>query len=136
MEWQKNFYDIWEREKNGTLQFRFRNLWNQPTSDIAYIEELEKHNAQLLSYIEKTREHFPSIQKVPQESQLLISDTNDMTESEQMRERIKLLEEENQQLKRKIGHNARGAGRKPSQKRSDAIQQVKALIRSGMVKKR
>lgn len=128
---RKAFNDIWEREKNGILQFRFRNLWNQPTSDIAYMHELEKQNGQLSVYIEEMHEQFSSVQKVSQESQLLINDTTHIAEFAQMQERIKLLEEENQQLKRKNRHNARGAGRKPSPKRSAAIQQMEKLIHSG-----
>ena len=132
---RKTFNDIWERRKDGTLQFRFRNPWNQPTSDIAYVQELEKQTSQLLSSIKEMREQPSAIQMAPQESQLLINDTANVYKLEQMQEQIKLLEEENQQLKRKIGHNARGAGRKPSKKRSDAIQQLKELIRLGYSEK-
>ena len=81
------------------------------------------------------REQLSAIQMAPQESQLLINDTANVYKLEQMQEQIKLLEEENQQLKRKIGHNARGAGRKPSKKRSNAIQQLKELIRLGYSEK-
>ena len=48
-----------------------------------------------------------------------------------MQEQLKLLEEENQRLKRENIHNVRGAGRKPSPKRSAAMQQMKKLIHSG-----
>lgn len=70
-----------------------------------------------------------------QKSQLLINDTIDISSFQQMQEQIKLLEEENQQLKKKTGHNARGAGRKPSPERSAAIQQVKEFINSGCSEK-
>ncbi len=69
-----------------------------------------------------------SAQDIKEKSQLLINDT---FLSKQMQERIKLLEEENQQLKKKTGHNARGAGRNPSLKRSVAIQQLKEMLHLG-----
>lgn len=92
------------------------------------------YQSQLLSSIKEMREQLSAIQMTPQESQLLINDTTSVYKLEQMQEQIKLLEAENQQLKRKIGHNARGAGRKPSKKCSDAIQQLKELIHLDITK--
>ena len=132
---RKTFRDIWERGQNGILQFKFRNLWNQPVSDMAYIHDLEKENKRLLLYIEEMQEQFLVAQDMAQKSQLLINDTIDISSFQQMQERIKLLEEENQQLKKKTGHNARGAGRKPSPECSAAIQKAKELICSGYSEK-
>ena len=125
---RKTFCEIWECGQGGILQFKFRNPWNQPTSDIAYIRDLEKENKRLLLYIEEMQGQLSSAQDIKEKSQLLINDT---FLSKQMQERIKLLEEENQQLKKKTGHNARGAGRKPSLKRSVAIQQLKEMLHLG-----
>lgn len=60
-------------------------------------------------------------------SQLLINDIFDTSSSKQMQERIKLLEKENQQPKKKVGHNDRGVGC-TSPYRSTIIQQVKKLL--------
>lgn len=102
---------------------------------MAYIQDLEKENKRLLLYIEEMQEQFSAAQDMAQKSQLLINDTIDISSFQQMQERIKLLEEENQQLKKKTGHNARGADRKPSPERSAAIQQVKEFINSGCSEK-
>ena len=63
-----------------------------------------------------------------QQSELPIDGTINEAAYRQMQERIKLLEEENQLLKEKTKHNARGAGRKPSSTRADAIRQLNELI--------
>ena len=39
--------DYWQKHSDGTFQFRFRNLWNQPFSDVEYIKELELRNKKL-----------------------------------------------------------------------------------------
>ena len=77
------------------------------------------------------QEQFSVMQEKLQESQLLIDDTPGILMVREMQEQIKLLEEENRQLRKKAGHNARGAGRKPSLERFAAIQQVKELLDSG-----
>ena len=128
---RKTYNDIWERRPGGNLQFRFRNLWNQPVSDIEYIRELEERNKLLSLSIGEMQEQFSVMHEKLQESQLLIDDTPGILMVREIQEQIKLLEEENRQLRKKAGHNARGAGRKPSLERFAAIQQVKELLDSG-----
>lgn len=44
---RRTFLDYWQKHSDGTFQFRFRNLWNQPFSDVEYIKELELRNKKL-----------------------------------------------------------------------------------------
>lgn len=53
-------------------------------------------------------------------------------EKENLLKQIEELQQENMELKSKTKHNARGAGRKPSQERINAITQVKALMDKGI----
>lgn len=61
---RRTYTDIWEYDSAGSLQFRFRDLWNQPSSDADYIKDLEKQVAEL-----------KQAGQMLQESQKLISDT-------------------------------------------------------------
>lgn len=45
---KKTINDIWQRDKGGKLQFRFRNPQNCPVSDLDYIKDLEERNEELL----------------------------------------------------------------------------------------
>ena len=44
---QRTYTDIWERDKEGNLQFCFRNLLDEPVSDAEFIRDLQKENEQL-----------------------------------------------------------------------------------------
>lgn len=103
---KRTYVDVWERV-NNKLQFKFRNLWNQPLSDTEYIKDLEHQITEL-------KQAGRNLQVQIQENQKLISDTLKSAGS-----------------KEPLKRNARGAGRKPSQKRLDAIEQVKSLLESG-----
>lgn len=106
---KKTFNDIWQRDQDGTLQFRFRNLWNQPFSDSDYIQELKEQLGELKKEISSS--------------------------SPGLSDRFAQLQAENTMLKQQLAlytkHNARGAGRKPSEKRISAIRMVKDLLESG-----
>lgn len=129
---KRTYVDVWERDRNDNLQFRFRNLWNQPLSDADYIKELEEKNDQLLQAGRKLQDQLFTIQHEHIDSQELIVDTNDKEEMLYLRNQIKELEEKYQKLKNDTNvHNARGAGRKPSKERLNAISQVKSLLESG-----
>lgn len=129
---KRTYVDVWERDQNGDLQFRFRNLWNQPLSDADYIKELEEKNDQLLQAGRKLQDQLSTIQYERINSQELIVDTNDKEEVLYLRNQINKLEEKYQKLKNDTHvHNARGAGRKPSKERLNAISQVKSLLDSG-----
>lgn len=129
---KRTYVDIWERDRNGDLQFCFRNLWNQPLSDADYIKELEEKNDQLQQAGRKLQDQLISIQHERIDSQKLIIDTNDNEEVLYLRNQIKELEEKYQKLKNDTNvHNARGAGRKPSKERLNVISQVKSLLESG-----
>ncbi len=129
------YVDVWERDRNSDLQFCFRNLWNQPLSDIGYIKDLEKENKQLMQAGRKLQEQISTIQidSVRQNSsQELIIDTDLEEDRAKLLKQIDNLKEKYQKLKNDTHvHNARGAGRKPSQERLDAIGQVKSLIEAG-----
>lgn len=134
---KRTFIDVWERDQNDELQFRFRNLWNQPLSDGDYIKELEEKNKQLLQVKQKLQEQL-AVDQAKQtsyeqnSSQKLIFSTNPEAEIINLNNQINELKEQCQKLKNDIPvHNARGAGRKPSQKRLHAIRQVKTLLESG-----
>lgn len=129
---KRTYVDVWERDQNGDLQFRFRNLWNQPLSDADYIKELEEKNDQLLQAGRKLQDQLSTIQYERINSQELIVDTNDKEEVLYLINQINKLEEKYQKLKNDTHvHNARGAGRKPSKERLNAISQVKSLLDSG-----
>ena len=129
---KRTYVDVWERDQNDDLQFRFRNLWNQPLSDADYIKELEEKNDQLLQAGGKLQDQISAIQYERNDSQELIDDTNDKEEVLYLRNQIKELEEKYQKLKNDTNiHNVRGAGRKPSKERLNAISQVKSLLESG-----
>ena len=100
---RRTYTDIWEYCSTGGLQFRFRNLWNQPSSDADYIKDLEEQVVEL-------KQAGRMLQAQLQENQKLISDTARRVQPE---------------------HNARGAGRKPSKERLAAIEQVRAYIADG-----
>ena len=106
---KRTYIDIWEHSKNNNLQFRFRNLWNQPLSDAEYIKDLE-------CQIEKLKQAGIKLQMELHDNQKLI---NDISKSIQ------------QQEPSKPKHNERGAGRKPSQERLKAIKQMQTLLKSG-----
>ena len=158
---RKTFDDIWQRDPGGTLYFRFRNLWDQPFSDADYIKELEEKNQQLLIAGKKFQEELAvshSDMPVPESGSELSEAVHgtavpgtaggtlkpaavrgtekqemihDAVESHKLIYEINLLKAENERLKNKMKHNARGAGRKPSQERLNAVSQVKSLLDSG-----
>lgn len=156
------YNDIWERDKEGKLEFLFRNLWNQPFSDGEYIrdlkEDVEKMREQYhkltddTEYKELKREKLKlemdldekdnKYNELEEKYQQLIDENESLKkEVEQLKsdsdkdnsdlqEKIEKLQQENQRLKNEK-HNARGAGRKPSQERLNAIEQVKKLLEAG-----
>ena len=107
---KRTYTDVWERNKDNNLQFRFRDLWNQPLSDAEYIKDLERQ-------IEELRQAGIKLQSQLQENHKLIIDTCEPIQ---------------QQEQHKPKHNERGAGRKPSQERLNAIEQMQMLLKSGM----
>lgn len=104
------YIDIWEHSKNNDLCFKFRNLRNQPVSDAEYIKDLEEQ-------IKALKQAGSEIQSQLHKNQKLINDTHAAVQ-------------QSEQPKHK--HNERGAGRKPSQERLDAIEQMRILLESGM----
>lgn len=107
---KRTYIDVWERDKSNNLQFRFRDLWNQPLSDAEYIKDLEYQ-------IENLKQAGRKLQVELQKKQKLIFDTNEPIQ---------------QPEQPKTKHNERGAGRKPSQERLNAIEQMKTLLKSGI----
>lgn len=107
---KRTYTDVWERGKDNSLQFRFRDLWNQPLSDAEYIRDLEQQ-------IEELKQAGIKLQSQLQENHKLIIDT---------------FEPIQQQEQYKPKHNERRAGRKPSQERLNAIEQMQELLESGI----
>lgn len=105
---RKTYQDIWERDKENKLQFCFRNLWNQPSIDIDYLKDLEKENEELKRAGRKLQE-----------------------ENARLKKQIQAYKSENIDLKRDYKHNARGAGRKPSEGRKRSIEQLRSLLDEG-----
>ena len=123
---KKTFQDIWERDENNNLQFCFRNPWDKPFSDMEVIRDLEEENRQLLQAGRKLQEQLKH-----RDSHKLNNDIDQQEEINMLREKVASLEEEIQKLKNKTTHNARGAGRKPSQERLNMVEQVRTMIDSG-----
>lgn len=136
-----SLYDIWERDADGQLQFRFRNPRDIPPADRDYIRDLEENRrlkeALLLpdSSDERLMDHRsdnedPSeIQRLQTEilrlkKELYISHEL-ITENERELDRLRT------RLKDPPIHNARGAGRRPSKDRADAVKRCRALSAQG-----
>lgn len=99
---KRTYVDIWGRAKDDrNLCFLFRNLWNQPTSDLEYIKDLERQ-----------------IEELKQAGKELKAQLNTLTPAPCPH---------GEQPKR----NERNAGRKPSRERLSAIAQMQTLIQSG-----
>ena len=136
---KRTYVDVWERDQNGDLQFRFRNLWNQPLSDADYIKDLEEKNEQLRHAgrkLQKQLSEFLSGNCLNYDEQgnshKLINDFFAESEIIRLQKQLDDLEEKYQKLKFDTQvHNARGAGRKPSQERLNAIKKVSILLESG-----
>lgn len=127
---RKTYKDIWQRDQDGVLQFKFRNLWNQPVSDSDYIRDLESQNQHLI--LEGQKLHEQHTVNVHNESQNLISDTSTDNEIKSLKIQFEELNKKYHKLKNDTSiHNARGAGRKPSKERLDSIDRVKDLLESG-----
>lgn len=107
---RRTYTDIWERDKDGKLEFAFRNLQNQPLSDADYIKDLERE-------IDSLKQAGRELQKQFQ-NQKLITDTTEPAK-------------EQQPERQKPGDNERGAGRKPSPERLEAIDQMRSLLKAG-----
>lgn len=132
---KRTYVDVWERDRNDNLQFHFRNLWNQPLSDADYIKELEEKNDQLLQAGRKLQDQLSTIQTYSGErnsSHKLIIDTDIEEDKANLLKQLDDLKKKYQKLKDDtFVHNARGAGRKPSKERLNAIELVRTLIETG-----
>lgn len=132
---KKTYQDIWQKNPDGGIEFLFRNLWNQPFSDADYIRELEEKNRQLQQTGQKLQEQLSAVHSDSgkwNDFHELIKDTDSESEIFCLQKQLEDLKEKYQKLKDDtIVHNARGAGRKPSKERLNAISQVKLLLESG-----
>lgn len=160
------FFDIWERNKEGKIEFTFRNLSNQPISDADYIRDLNEE-------IKKMREQYHKLtndteykelkheklklemdldekdnkyNELEKKYQKLIIEKKELetnlyekfqnfhdliSENKNLKRENEKLQEENQKLISDTTHNSRGAGRKPSQERINAIEEVRKLLKVG-----
>lgn len=112
---KRTFQDIWERDSDNRLQFKFRNPWDSPFADYAYIQELETQILELKEAGQKIQEqlaehHGPS-QRSPKQLQQEI--TSLKSENKALQAQVSALTEKYEGLLKKTKHNARGAGRKP-----------------------
>ena len=128
---KKTFNDIWMRNKEGKIEFLYRNPWNVPCADIYYIKDLEQENEQLRQAGRKLQEQLREYQKLNNNI-----DTNYIKELEQQNKQLKI---ENEKLQNQMNntssaqkiHNERGAGRKPSKERLNAIEAVRKMLDDG-----
>lgn len=90
-------------------------------------EELERN---LYEQFQNFHDLISENESLKRELEKLKSDS-DKDNSDHLQEEIEKLHQENQKLKNEKKHNARGAGRKPSQERLNAIEQVKKLLEAG-----
>ncbi|MCM1235878.1 MAG: hypothetical protein NC489_37785 [Ruminococcus flavefaciens] len=121
---RKTFMDVWEHDKNNKLEFKFRNLWNQPLSDADYVKQIEQDNAELNKAgleLQQALKEFKSQSHKNIETDM---------EKQTLLEQIQALKQENQQLKEKIG-NAKKAGRPLSQERMGAVRRMQELMSQG-----
>lgn len=121
---RRTFVDIWVHDKHNQLQFKFRNPHNQPLSDIAYIEQLEQENAELIKAGRELQ------QKLKEPGRMSHKDYDTDTEKQTLLEQIESLKQENQKLKESI-NNTKKAGRPLSQERISAIKQMQELLKQG-----
>lgn len=121
------YNDIWERNEENKLEFIFRNTWKQPISDAEYIRDL-KEDVELMK--EQYQKLIIENKNLKEQIENIKNDFN-KNNSNHLQEEIEKLHQENQKLKNEKKHNARGAGRKPSQERINAIKKVKQLLEAG-----
>lgn len=137
-----SLYDIWERDADGQLQFRFRNPRDIPPADRDYIRDLEEENRRLKEALllsdgsdgcvmdHKLNNEDPSEIQRLQTKILGLKKELDIsheliTENERELDRLRT------RLKDPPIHNARGAGRRPSKDRADAVKRCRALSAQG-----
>lgn len=112
---KRTFQDIWERDADNRLQFKFRNPWDRPFSDHSYIQELEAQILELKEAGRKVQEQLAEHHEPPQRSpeQLQQEITSLKSENKALQAQVSALTEKYEGLLEKTKHNARGAGRKP-----------------------
>lgn len=131
---KRTFQDIWERDSDNRLQFKFRNPWDRPFSDHAYIQELEAQILELKEAGQKVQEqlaehHEPS-QGSPEQLQQEITFLK--SENKALQAQVSALTEKYEGLLKKTKHNARGAGRKPDPQHLDSqAKKVQELLDAG-----
>ena len=112
--------DIWERNGNGQLIFRFRNLDNAPPADREYIRDLEDENKRLMENGRLLQNKLRELNaESPMDSQKLESECQSLRKELEVshklindyRNELDALKAERSECTR---HDARGAGRKPS----------------------
>lgn len=137
-----SLYDIWERDADGQLQFRFRNTRDIPPADRDYIRDLEEENRRLKEALllpdgsdERLMDHR-SDNEDPSAIQRLQTEILELKkELDISHELITENERELDRLRTRFKdppiHNARGAGRRPSKDRADAVKRCRALSAQG-----
>ncbi len=151
-----NLYDIWERDADGQLQFRFRNPQGTPPADIDYIKGLEEENRQLREVGQISQEKIRASDNADLNGQMTGStneshklNSEDMIALQEARAEMQELKKEldmshklisdlkdelariKNAAEKNTGHNARGAGRKPSKERADAVERCRLLLGQG-----
>lgn len=128
------FQDIWERDFDNRLQFKFRNPWDRPFADHAYIQELESQILELKGAGQKVQEQLAEHYEPPQGSpeQLQQEITFLKSENKALQAQVSALTEKYEGLLEKTKHNARGAGRKPDPQHLDSqAKKVQELLDAG-----
>lgn len=131
---KRTFQDIWERDSDNRLQFKFRNPWDRPFADHAYIQELETQILELKEAGQKVQEQLAEHHEPPQGSpeQLQQEITSLKSENKALQAQVSALTEKYEGLLEKTKHNARGAGRKADLAHLEAqAQKVQDLLDAG-----
>lgn len=129
-----------ERAYYTDLLAKYRKLQDSGDELFKQSPEYVKMNADLISYkdayktvkrsLEREREIKQKLQIRIEELETKCQKLNNDTFSDLQKEN-ELLKAELEDLRAKIQHNARGAGRKPSPERKEAIKQVQILLDAG-----
>lgn len=102
---KRTYVDVWERT-DGKLSFKYRNLWNQPLSDVEAIRDLEKQVTELTAAGRDMQEYIKTLEQ-------------------------KVADLESRKFIDNIATTKRKPGRPPSQEKLKAVEQVKTLLDAG-----
>ena len=132
---QERYEKLLEHERNvyADLLGKYSNLQDSGDELFRQTAEYKQMSADLLAYKEA---NAALEKKLKREKEIKAKLQDRLAEAERKYQELisdtKNKHEELKELQEKTKHNARGAGRKPSEKRLEAIQKVKSLLDAGI----